>query len=312
MPVKKTNEEFIKEARELVGDEYTFLEEYVNSTVKIKVMHNNADCGNHIYSVTPSKFLFGRRCPKCAIKNNGSYSKLTNRKVDEWMTQNKKQFKRIGEYTGYDNNISFECLTCNNTWDVSFSNVKKIKQCPYCYGNKKLTSEDVDSWLSDNNIPLERIGEYVRYHDHTLMRCLKCEHTWGASIAHIKSGKGCPNCASSKGEIAIYNILKKYGIEFKKEYKFEDCRDKLPLSFDFAILNKGDVALLIEHDGLQHYKAIGYFGGEEGFKVIQRRDKIKNDYCERNNIRLLRIPIWEFDNIEGILKKEIGEVFANE
>jgi len=32
------------------------------------------------------------------------------------------------------------------------------------------------------------------------------------------------------------------------------------------------------------------------------RDKKKNEYCKNNNIRLLRIPYYEFKNIENILK----------
>lgn len=33
----------------------------------------------------------------------------------------------------------------------------------------------------------------------------------------------------------------------------------------------------------------------------QRRDKIKNDYCSKNNIPLLRIPYWEKKNMKKII-----------
>ena len=33
--------------------------------------------------------------------------------------------------------------------------------------------------------------------------------------------------------------------------------------------------------------------------------KIKNDYCSINNINLIRIPYWEFENIENIINQEI-------
>ena len=35
------------------------------------------------------------------------------------------------------------------------------------------------------------------------------------------------------------------------------------------------------------------------------RDTIKTRYCKDNNIRLIRIPYWEFDNIENILELEL-------
>ena len=33
-------------------------------------------------------------------------------------------------------------------------------------------------------------------------------------------------------------------------------------------------------------------------------DNIKTQYCKNNNIKLIRIHYWEFDNIESIIKKE--------
>jgi hypothetical protein len=37
-------------------------------------------------------------------------------------------------------------------------------------------------------------------------------------------------------------------------------------------------------------------------KDQQHRDEIKNQYCKDHEITLIRIPYWEFDNIEEILK----------
>ena len=35
------------------------------------------------------------------------------------------------------------------------------------------------------------------------------------------------------------------------------------------------------------------------------KDTIKTIYCKENNIKLIRIPYWDFDNIEEILCKEL-------
>lgn len=40
---------------------------------------------------------------------------------------------------------------------------------------------------------------------------------------------------------------------------------------------------------------------QENFKIIKTRDKIKTQYCESNNINLLRIPYWEQQNIDKII-----------
>ena len=38
---------------------------------------------------------------------------------------------------------------------------------------------------------------------------------------------------------------------------------------------------------------------------LKRNDNIKTEYCKNNNIKLIRIPYWEFDNIEQIICQEL-------
>ena len=38
---------------------------------------------------------------------------------------------------------------------------------------------------------------------------------------------------------------------------------------------------------------------------LKHRDSIKTRYCKDNNIKLIRIPYWEFNDIEKILIKEL-------
>lgn len=60
--------------------------------------------------------------------------------------------------------------------------------------------------------------------------------------------------------------------------------------------------LLIEYDGIQHFKCVDYFGGEIGLKKIKKNDLIKNNYCMVKNIKLLRIKYVNFNEIEEIFK----------
>ena len=41
-------------------------------------------------------------------------------------------------------------------------------------------------------------------------------------------------------------------------------------------------------------------------KTTQQKDDEKNDYCKNNNIDILRIPYWEYKNIENILKQKLN------
>ena len=44
---------------------------------------------------------------------------------------------------------------------------------------------------------------------------------------------------------------------------------------------------------------------DKGHDDIVINDKIKNKYAKKHSWKLIRIPYWEFDNIETILNKEL-------
>lgn len=117
------------------------------------------------------------------------------------------------------------------------------------------------------------------------------------------NSQSCGCTLESKGEEKIKLFLQKNNISFNFQYSFENCKYKKELPFDFYISNYN---CCIEYDGEQHFKSIDYFGGEEHLKIQQQRDNIKTRYCEDNNIKLIRIPYWDFNNIEEILTKELN------
>lgn len=57
--------------------------------------------------------------------------------------------------------------------------------------------------------------------------------------------------------------------------------------------------------GEQHFRPVDYFGGLEAFDKLKKRDVIKDNYCLKNNIKLIRIPFDKYDLIDDILKSEI-------
>ena len=65
--------------------------------------------------------------------------------------------------------------------------------------------------------------------------------------------------------------------------------------------------MCIEYQGEQHYKKSSVFylsrGKMDGLKEIKRRDKIKFEYCLKNNIKLIEIPYWSLSTMDDILEK---------
>jgi very-short-patch-repair endonuclease len=139
-------------------------------------------------------------------------------------------------------------------------------------------------------VDYQKAQEYVAIicKNHGKFKQTPASHLWG---------RGCPKCNSSKGELAVIEYLKSHNIDFETQKKFDDCRNKRPLPFDFYVEKIG---LLIEFDGVQHYKPVQHFGGEEALKKRQMRDKIKNKYAEENNYYLVRIR--DVNNIEHRLE----------
>ena len=207
---KKTNEEFLKEVKELVGDEYTFLEEYERSNLKLKVRHNS--CG-YEYNVTPCNFLSGKRCPKCA--NN---IKRTN---EQFLKEVKElvgnEYTFLEEYSGTNNKIKVRHNRCGYEYNVTpntFLN-KKCK-CPYCEilkNSKKRTKtneqflKEVKELVGDEYTFLE---EYERSNLKLKVRHNSCGYEYNVTPCNFLSGKRCPKCA---------NNIKRTNEQFLKEVK---------------------------------------------------------------------------------------------
>ena len=112
----------------------------------------------------------------------------------------------------------------------------------------------------------------------------------------------------SLGEFKINTILKKFKVEFKQEFKFQNLisyKDRR-LRFDFGIKNKNNY-LLIEFDGRQHFEKVRWNSYElekqinDKYDYIQQCDKQKNDYVSSNNHQLLRIRYDDIDVQNKIL-----------
>lgn len=122
--------------------------------------------------------------------------------------------------------------------------------------------------------------------------------------------QGCPYCFDtkkfvfSKGEKAVENVLQDLNIVYLPQYTFSDCRDKNTLPFDFYL---PDLNKCIEYDGQHHYYPVTFNGvseerAKENHLITIKHDEIKNQYCKNNNIELLRIPYYNFKDIEVIVR----------
>ncbi len=141
--------------------------------------------------------------------------------------------------------------------------------------------------------------DYMRVVEHIDIICKKHGKFSQLADSHVK-GMGCPKCSTSKGEEFIINYLNDNNISYNYQKSFKDCVYKNKLPFDFFIPSMN---MLLEYDGEQHFMVIENWGGEKSFKLRQKKDKIKNQYCIDNNIRLERIK-YDKD-----LEDELNKIF---
>lgn len=255
-------------------------------------------------------------CSVCAgfqvgLKNSLGY--LIPELVDEWVSSE-------NDLTPFDVTITskekavWKCKNCGSEQIQEVRNKLKSRGCKICSGyylsdNNRLSTlepEISSEWDYNKNKTITPYDIKCSCKNKFWWKCSGCDNSWEASPRHRTwERSGCPKCKSPKGEKSVIKNINQLTLDFTHQKYFTDCRNTKPLPFDFYL---PDYSLCIEYHGIQHYEVREFFGGEEGFRKRQINDKIKEDYCKNNNINLLIIPYWEFDNIERILKETLSQL----
>ena len=121
---------------------------------------------------------------------------------------------------------------------------------------------------------------------------------------------GCPICNQSHLEEEVRLFLIKNNIDFIQEKTFDWLKDKNNLFLDFYLpgLNAA-----IECQGIQHFKPVDFFGGENSLPIIEHRDDLKYRLCEEHNIKLLYFTHnnleYRYDTITSL--KELKEAILS-
>lgn len=285
---KLSNEQFIKRVYNLVGDEYTVIEPYINSKRPIKIKHNK--CG-YISRMSPNNFMQGARCKYCAGNVQLTQQQVENRIVEMYGNE----YTLLSDYQGMSSDIKLKHNSCNTVFWSNANNFlnKKSNKCPICYPNGKKTPRQFQTDL-DNSCGKGRytiVGDYVNAKSLTKIRCNVCNHTWETKPNWLLTNRsGCPYCNSPKGEVVVNRILKSLSINYETQKTFDDLKDNNLLSYDFFIPGQ---SILIEYQGKQHYQPVDHFGGKSQFKVQQKHDKMKANYAKANGYNLITIPYTE-------------------
>lgn len=283
--------------------------EYINSRTPLKYY-----CEKHGVQNKKLSYIKQNGCEYCKKENKKKKQKIDGIKEFENICK-KLGYTSLASIDDYENYHSYLPLMCpkHGLQYTTISNIK-YKQAGGCHkchmeniGNANKMTKDclINAIESKNNNILLNPNSYENVSLRNLkIRCGSCNSIFIVSKNNYDkntTGK-CPNCiGKSIGEYLISTFLDEHEINYTRQEHFNgDCHDIKPLPFDFYLPNYN---MCIEFDGQGHYEPVW---GEESFLRTILHDGMKNNYCRWNNIKLLRIPYWDGNNIEDILVKELN------
>ena len=185
---------------------------------------------------------------------------------------------------------------CGNYKSVAASDLRsgmtKSCGCLKRETSSSRTFEDLTGQTFHELTAIRRVEDFVdkkgNHRVQWLWRC-SCGREIKALPINVKRGmtKSCGHIGQSYAEYQICNLLSENNIEFKYDYApFNDLVNPgtgYTLPVDFFITRSDGLNLIIEHQGIQHYKAVQ---GKDYFGKLEREvtDKIKKEYFDKNNI----------------------------
>lgn len=317
----KSHDEFVEDLKN-INQNVDVIGTYVNMDTRVLV---KCSIDGYTWNADPRKLMRGCQCSVCSNRTViAGINDIATVRPD--LIKYLKHKEDAYRYTpGSEKYVDIICPECGYEDNIRTANLSRFGfSCNGCYENKYgrkrmhhgywnrdtmqqyLKEKYRDYTLLDVQIPSNDNCEYLK----ALIKCPNEKHSpYWVYWTNILSGHQCSLChiedAMSKGERAAESIFQKHNYVYEPQKRFDDCRDKYTLPFDFYL---ADYNLVVEIMGEQHEHPIDHFGGEESFKKCIKHDKIKRDYLKQNNIHCLDIWYYEFDQMESMIFNKIQEI----
>lgn len=305
--------EIIERFKKSHGDNYDYSHlNYRGTRQKVKITCKKC---SYVFSMFPNNHANGQGCKKCLYKRLPQNQPTPS---EEWIKSAKKLHENSYEYlTPYINEktlIRIKCKKCGHEFEIQARGHYPMgSKCKKCFIKNNPQNQLKYTIISfEEKCKIIHNNKYKYFQDFRgtnykmTIGCKKCGATFKqAAYAHLNKKHGCPFCNFSKGELAIQEYLNEHDIQYECQKRFDGLIYKESLRFDFYLPQHN---LVIEFDGQLHFEASDYFGGAKYLKETQTKDKIKNKYCKKNNIKLLRISYKVKNKIKEILDEALEAI----
>uniref|UniRef100_A0A6C0IV87 DUF559 domain-containing protein n=1 Tax=viral metagenome TaxID=1070528 RepID=A0A6C0IV87_9ZZZZ len=279
-----------------------FPKDFMSSSKKKKWF--NCNCG-HEFEVMLKDIKYNNTwCPYC--------SKPLKKLCENCDTCFNKSFASHpkSEFLSVKNNISaklipkmshkkyiFDCNICNHSFTTSISYITHNNTwCPFC-NNRSLCSENILDcsqclnktfynnpksiyWSDKNSLKPQQVFKSTA--QKFWFTCNYCNLEFYSKLCHITDGSWCPKC-NHKTETKLQNILLIYYPNLIIQGKYEWCKNKKHLPFDFII---EELKIICELDGEQHFKQVAKWKTPEH---TFERDMYKMKCANQNGYSVIRI-----------------------
>jgi hypothetical protein len=300
---KKTTTEFINDAISVHGDKYDYsLVEYLGSRNKVNIV-----CRIHgSWYQEAASHLMGYGCRRCRDdKRSLSTKEFIKRSVD---IHGDTYSYELTKYVSYFKPVIIICKEHGQFRQRPHGHLAG-KGCSMCQRYDTVSFIRSATVVHDNKYDYSLV-DYQGYDSLISVICPIHGIFTQRANSHL-SATGCPTCSSSRGEILVRKLLSNLEIEFIQQHKFDDCKNKNPLPFDFYLPK---LNTCIEYQGRHHYYSTKWnskmsdIEADQLLEYVRVNDNIKRNYCQSKQITLIEIP-YSMNNsqIEDLIIT-IGEI----
>lgn len=322
---------FIAKVKQRFGDKYGCEEVwYVDDKTPVKLIcHEIGQDGKEhgAFCIAPRDLLSKKTvhgCSMCAVEART----MTN---DTFIARVREKFPLADfdltytHYLSYHTKVRIDCPKHGALWITPANLLSEhvVYGCRQCAdeANAEARRKPTDNFIAEfhkvfpeRNISFEKF-EYLGAHVMSTATCHEKDENGKEhgdfpitphSLLDKRTVHVCPCCARearrSNLERETASALDGLGIEY-----IHGCRKKVlswvgKQELDFYL---PDYGIAIECQGIQHYEAREFFGGDEGFRKTLERDQRKACLCEENGMKLFYIRYDE--DVEDALKRILTE-----
>lgn len=262
---------------------------------------------NHQWKATVSARERGRNCPYCSNKRLlvGYNDLATTQPELAKQVSPRSKFKANEVMAGTEKRLIWRCEK-DHEWEARGADRTSDKGCPYCSGRVPVVGVNdlatVNPALASEISPNSKIKatELTEFSNRQVLWCCKQGHEWRARPSTRSRGAGCPQCAGSKPERDLAELVKSL---LSKDIKVLRNDRKVIKPYELDILVP-ELNLAFEFNGIYWHSDKMIRARKSSFPSSKAFDDFKKKECAKQGIKLffVREKQW-IENHENEVKR---------